>query len=268
MNEIEAIFCKLLHCDRASLYMDKHTSFMTSKKVHDLEEILKKRINGEPLQYLLGDMEFMGLRFRVRPGVLIPRPETELLVEEALRVIKSRPPGPCDVLDIGTGSGNIAVSLAKFGLGRGVRVTAVDISDDCLSVAVDNARHHDVAERIEFLHSDIFSALDTEESFDMIISNPPYVAERAYDALPDDVKREPFGALVAPHEGLYFYEEIEAGARRHLKPGGSVFLELGVNQASAVERLFSDKNNWHEVRLIKDYNNILRILTATRVKHG
>jgi release factor glutamine methyltransferase len=271
MNEIESIFCKLLNCDRASLYMDKHKSFLTPQKAHDLESILRKRISGEPLQYLLGDTEFMGLRLRVKPGVLIPRPETEMLVEEALRVIKEQGAGFYRVLDIGTGSGNIAVALAKFGLRHNVRVDAVDISHDCLKVAEANARRHHVGDRIRFRRSDIFSGLELEALFDMIISNPPYVALREYDSLPQDVKHEPPGALVAPHDGLYFYEEIERGSRRHCAPGGRVFLELGANQASSVEGIFSDKNFWHETSVIKDYNGIKRIFAATRatkVVHG
>jgi release factor glutamine methyltransferase len=264
MNEIEAIFCKLLNCDRASLYIDKHKSFLTPRKAHDLEKILRKRISGEPLQYLLGDAEFMGLNLRVKPGVLIPRPETELLVEAALEVIKSRKPGPYKALDIGTGSGNIAIALAKFGLGRGVRVDTVDISDDCLDVAAMNARQHGVDDRIRFIRSDIFSKIDENAAFDMIISNPPYVAECDYAALPEDVKREPFGALVAPHEGLYFYEEIEKGARRHCADGGRVFLELGAGQADAVKKMFSDKKIWSDVSVIKDYNGIDRVFAATR----
>lgn len=268
MNEIEAIFCKLLHCDRASLYMDKHASFMTPKKAHDLEVILKKRISGEPLGYILGDVDFMGLRLCVRPGVLIPRPETEILVEEALGIIKSRKPGFYRALDIGTGSGNIAIALAKFGLGRGVRVDAVDISDDCLRIAQMNALHHGIADRIRFISSDLFSGLAQDAAYDMIISNPPYVAAREYDSLPQDVKREPFGALVASLDGLYFYQEIEMGARRHCVPGGRVFLEIGAGQLRAVENIFSDKNFWHEVGVKKDYNGIDRVFSATRAAHG
>src|SRR5512135_1759100 len=133
MNEIESIFCKLLRCDRTSLYMDRHKSFLTLREARALENILKKRIKGEPLQYLLGDTEFMGLKFRVKPGVLIPRPETEILVEEALAVMDASRRRQ-RVLDIGTGSGNIAIALVKLARAD-VSCDAVDVSRTCLALA-------------------------------------------------------------------------------------------------------------------------------------
>jgi len=258
MNEIETILCKLLHCDRSTLYLDRSRLALSKRQMNRLEDILKKRVKGAPLQYLVGDAEFMGLRFRVRPGVLIPRPETEILVEEAIKHISKMSSSSCRILDIGTGSGNIAVSLAKAS--PKFKVYAVDISDICLSVARANAKLNAIEKKIRFLKSDLFGVFKGKKmKFDFIVSNPPYIAKDQLKLLPEDVRQEPVLALEAAEKGLYFYKEIEKGSRVHLAEGGALFLEIGAGQSSGIRKIFKDQRHWKEVKFIKDHNGIERV---------
>ncbi len=264
MNEIETIFCKLLKCERSSLYLDRHRSLLNLKQYNSLEAILKKRIKGEPLQYLMGEVEFMGCRLKLKPGVLIPRPETGILVEEALKFISSLGQPDSLILDIGTGSGNIAVALAKFL--KTVSVFAIDISDVCLSVARANARLNRLRGKIKFLKSDMFSTFEGgRERFDFIVSNPPYISSLEYNKLPQDVRREPESALLAGEDGLLFYRRIEEGARGFLKPGGIIFLEITAGLSLRLVDIFLDKSVWRDIRFVKDYNGIERVAIIRRI---
>ena len=264
MNEIETILIKLLKCDRQSLYLDKDRSLLDSKKFNRLEHILQKRVSGEPLQYLVGDVEFMGLVLSVKPGVLIPRPETEILVEEALKEISLKK--CCSILDIGTGSGNIAIALAASKKLTGSQITAVDISETCLSVARANAKRHHLDGKITFYFSDLFSCFQKENTrFDFIISNPPYVSGKEYAHLPPDVQKEPVGALWAEEDGFYFYRRIQEEARTYLVPGGMIFLEIGAGQAQGIKKIFSDSSVWKGVEFIKDYNHNDRVALIKRI---
>jgi len=267
MNEIESILCKVLACDRSSLYLDHSRRALRVRDSRRLEEILRRRLQGEPLQYLLGDVDFMGLKLRVRPGVLIPRPETEILVDEALKRFLcgavAKTGGRLDILDIGTGSGNIAIALAVF-LPKDLcgRIVAVDASDVCLSVARANARRCGVADKITFVKSDLFSALG-QERFDAIVSNPPYVSQREYRHLAQDVRQEPKEALVAPENGLYFYRRFSMSSARFLKPGGMLLLEIGDTQDKEIRKIFGRRQGWSAVEFIEDLRGIQRIAIAT-----
>jgi release factor glutamine methyltransferase len=252
MNEIESILCNILHCKRSELYLDRAHRALHAPETRRLEEILRRRMEGEPLQYLLGSADFMGLELRVRPGVLVPRPETEVLVNEAVSRLNVPMASALDILDLGTGSGNIAIALATFlppdRLGR---LVSVDISPVCLSVARSNARRCGVADKIKFLESDLFSSLGRNR-FDVIISNPPYVSRRDFKRLPRDVRREPVEALLADRHGLSFYERIEEGARIFLKDEGWIFLEIGETQVEGIRKIFKKRNVWSAVEVIKD----------------
>jgi release factor glutamine methyltransferase len=267
MNEIESILCKVLACDRSSLYLAHSRRALHVAESRRLEILLRRRLQGEPLQYLLGDVDFMGLKLRVRPGVLVPRPETEILVDEALKrfLCGSLPgtDGRLDILDVGTGSGNIAIAMAAFlPQGRRGRITAVDISDICLCVARANAKRCGVADRIRFVKSDLFSALKGER-FDAIISNPPYVSLREYGRLAQDVRREPREALVASGNGLYFYRKIARAAAKFLKPGGMLFLEIGDTQDKEIAKIFGRRPGWSAVEFIEDLRGVRRIAVTT-----
>lgn len=198
-------------------------------------QMLARRMAREPLAYIVGHREFFSLEIAVRAGVLIPRPETETLVEAALDFLRERP--AATVLDIGTGSGAIAIAIAANA--PAARIVAIDISDVSLEVAADNARRYRCTERIAFLQGDCFAALETEASpFDLIVSNPPYVAARALATLASEVRDfEPRVALTDGGDGLEFYRRIAAGVSRWLGGGGEVILEVGVGQAEAVEAI-------------------------------
>lgn len=265
MHELEVILCDLLDCNRGSLYLDNEKRRPLSlSQLNRLNRILKQRVAGEALQYLTGVQEFMGLTFKVSPDVLIPRPETEILVEQVINTMRSFcREKEARILDVGTGSGNIAVSIAVFL--KNARLDAVDISHKALDVALCNARLHHVEDRIVFRHADLFSVFDPQENlFDCIVSNPPYIRENDYFALPEDVRREPKLALTAGEDGLSFYRAIEKNARIFLKNHGKIFLEIGDDQAGDVCKIFGDTYFWKNISRVKDYNGIDRVIVIEK----
>ena len=268
MNEIETIFCKLLKCKRSRLYLDPRSLTLDPRQVNRLEGILKKRINGAPLQYLVGDTEFMGLVFKIKPGVFIPRPETEVLVEAVLKYVAGcrLQAAGLKILDVGTGSGNIAVSLAKFL--EDCKITTIDISKDAINMAKKNAISNKVDNRIDFIHNDFLNLkrcdLETLKYFDIIVSNPPYVPPEDRDGLPKDVLNEPGAALFAEDNGLDFYAQVEKRARKFLKPQGMVFLEVGDGQSQGLKKIFSDRSLWKHISFVKDNNSIERVAVIER----
>ncbi|MCM1343697.1 MAG: peptide chain release factor N(5)-glutamine methyltransferase [Lachnospiraceae bacterium] len=208
-----------------------------------------------PLQHLTGVQDFMGLEFQVDSRVLIPRQDTEILVEEALRELRDG----MDILDMCTGSGCILISLLRYsndctGLG-------VDISPEALTVAKENARKLLAPDKqVRFLESDLFGAV--EGIYDMIVSNPPYIPSGDIGALMPEVKdHEPVGALDGREDGLYFYHKITEGCRKYLKPGGMLFYEIGCGQGAAVSEILS-RNGFGEIRIIKDYAGLDRVVSG------
>lgn len=217
------------------------------------DALCDRRAAREPLQYILGETEFMGLTFHVEPGVLIPRADTEILVEKALEWMK---PG-ARVLDIGTGSGAIAVSLAK--LGRPAQVTAADVSDRALEIARQNAERNGAA--VEFVKSDCFSALKSRK-YDMIVSNPPYISEDEMRGLMPEVVREPELALFGGADGLDFYRRISREAPEYLNEGGCLLFEIGWLQKDAVSALV--KAHIGEPFALRDYGQNWRVVGAKK----
>ena len=259
MNEAELVFSDVLNCDRLSLYLNRDKNLTQDKSVL-ISKILQRRINAEPLQYILGHCEFMGLEFKVDSRALIPRPETEILVESAINELKASGIDCPKIFDLGTGSGCIAVSLAKL-LPCSI-VWAGDISEPALQLAAENACLHKV--EIKFLRGDIFSALELKkEQFDLIISNPPYVATSELNSLAKEISFEPVNALAAGIEGLDFYAPIINQAQAYLKSSGILALEVGINQSAQVCAML-DKENFRDIRVIKDYNNINRLIMARK----
>jgi release factor glutamine methyltransferase len=223
------------------------------------ENNLARRLQHEPIQYITGQQEFYGLTLKVTPAVLIPRPETEHLVEAILNLL---PAGkPQKIVDIGTGSGAIAIALAVH-LPH-AEITALDISIEALTVAAANAHEHNVTDRIRFLHSDLLSALDHEaETFDAIVSNPPYVPEADRDTLHPQVRdHEPAAALFAGKTGLDIYRRLIPQAYNALKPNGLLALEIGHGQQDAIASLLQP---WHNVSFINDLQEIPRVALAQR----
>jgi release factor glutamine methyltransferase len=230
---------------------------------HALEafrDLLDRRAKGEPVAYLLGEKEFYGLAFRVTPDVLIPRPDTEIIVEEALRLF------PADAAlrfaDFGTGSGALAISLAHvFPNAHGI---AVDLSPQALEVARHNARVHCLDARLEFVDAD-FTTLELEPgSLDLVVANPPYVTEDEYACLSTEVRGfEPQAALVSPDAGLAHIRGLAPVAARALKPGGVLLCEFGSSQGRAVLELFSEPSwGFAQPVILRDYAGLDRVLRA------
>jgi len=263
MNEAEILLSRALQCDRAVLYLDGHRK-LDSKVTLLLSEALKKRIKGIPLEYILGDAECMGLEFKVGADVFIPRPETELVIEEAFSCIASLHPHneeQVHIMDLGTGSGVIAIALARW-LPQ-AQFVAVDISRRALARAQANARLHGLGGRINFIHSDLFASpvLDGR-TFDMIISNPPYIRQCEIAHLAPEVRHQPPAALDGGLDGLVFYRRICADAPRFLKADGTVIVEVGSSQKDAVVEIFQAQGVFEVTKIIKDYSGIERVIVA------
>lgn len=259
MNESELLFTELLNCDRASLYLNRD-SILNKEKLFSVSSALKRRIKGEPIQYIIGKTEFMGLEFKVTLDVLIPRPETEILVEAAIKI--TRLIGEkVRILDLGTGSGCIAVSLAK--LLPKAKVTATDISPEALKVALENARANNVD--IDFFQGDLFGTCNlTPITYDLIISNPPYIRSSEIKKLQPEVRYEPPIALDGGKEGLDFYKRIINDAPRYLKKKGFLILEIGFDQKDDLKKNLQNSGYFEIIEVIKDYNNLDRVIIAQK----
>lgn len=263
MNEAELVLTEILGCRRAELYRDRRRRLgpLTGKAV---SAVLKRRCRGESLFYILGKTEFMGFEFRVTPDCLVPRPETELLVEAVASCAPSRP--ACfTVLDIGTGSGCIAVSLAK--MIPSARICATDISDAALSVAAENALRLGVSDRVSFLRCDLFPP-EAFGPFDCIVANPPYIPAQEIEGLTCEVRSEPRIALDGGPDGLHFYRRIAETAHRYLKSSGMLAVEIGQGQSEAVLGIVNGSKKYRVKEVIMDYNGIERIITAVKDIHG
>jgi release factor glutamine methyltransferase len=220
---------------------------------------LQQRLHGMPVQYITGEQEFFGLPFHVTQDVLIPRPETEHLVEAAIARLKELP--AARIADVGTGSGAIAVALAHSM--PTAEIVALDISAAALVVAAENAKHNAVSGCVRFLESDLLSAV-AEERFDAIVSNPPYVADSERKSLPAEVREyEPAQALFAGASGLQVYRRLFPNALSVLRSGGWLMMEIGQGQRDAVRALLRDAD-WDGVEFVQDLQGIPRVVIARR----
>ncbi|MCC2955008.1 peptide chain release factor N(5)-glutamine methyltransferase [Massilia sp. IC2-477] len=240
--ENRILLCHALALPRVALITQSERA-LTADEAARLASLVQRRLDGEPIAYIVGEREFFGLPFRVAPGVLIPRPDTELIVELALE----RLPQGGRLLDMGTGSGAIAVACAHTR--RDAVVTALDLSDEALAIARANAAANGAS--VRFLRSDWFAAVG-EERFELIASNPPYIAAGDAHLAQGDLRFEPVGALTDHADGLSALRSIIAGAPGHLVSGGWLLLEHGYDQAHAVRDLlqargFSDVQSWRDL---------------------
>ena len=259
MNEAELVLTHVLNCDRLSLYLNKDSGLDKDKSAA-VSDILKRRISGEPLQYILGSCEFMGMEFIVDKRALIPRPETEILVESVIKELRLAAKLSPKILDLGTGSGCIAVAIAKL-FPQSI-LWASDISAEALQLAAQNARLNNVD--VKFIHADLFSGLeDTQEKFDLIISNPPYIKLSQLGNLAKEISFEPLQAIDAGIDGLDFYRRIINQAAVYLNNNGLLAFEVGINQAALVKAMVSRKN-FSDIKIINDYNNIQRVVIARK----
>ncbi len=241
--------------DRLHLYLFPDTP-LTPEERSRFREVIKKRYSGVPLQYLTGEVQFYGLRFRVRQDVFIPRPETEELLETALGLIPRDRGTNC--LDLGTGSGVIAVSLAKY-LPQ-VSVTAVDFSSDALELARENAELNRVTDRVSVLYSNWFERVTGK--FDLIVSNPPYIAEEDLDNLPSEVRdHEPRQALDGGRQGMEEIVKVIGHLKEHMHPGATALFEIGDGQGSMVKKRM-EQAGLEDVRVELDFADKERYVIA------
>ncbi len=223
-----------------------------------------RRVSGEPLQYVLGTQEFCGLELAVSPAVLIPRPETELLVQEVIR--RSAAHAPAILVDVGTGSGCLAVTLAT--ILKDTKILATDRSPEALAVARWNAKTHGVEDRIEWHEGDLLAPLKQMAlgaGVDVIVSNPPYIAEAEWGRLQAEVRLfEPRMALVGGPVGTEFHERLLRDSREHLSPEGLLLMEVGQGQAPAVREMVNGKSDYDEPAVLRDAAGIERVVIARR----
>lgn len=259
----EVLLAEALGCRRIELYTRYDEP--ASAAVRDrFRELVRKRVEGCPVAYLVGRKEFFSLVFEVSPAVLIPRPESEFVVMECLRLARTLPAGqPIRVLDLGTGSGNLAVTVARHL--PDARVTAVDLSPEALEIARRNAQRHEVADRVRFLAGDLYAPLQPGEKFDFILSNPPYIAREDLDRLPVGVRQyEPILALDGGAGGYAVLDRIIAGAGEFLHPGGHLILEIGAPQEQPVRQRIESCPDFELAPTVHDYSGHPRVLVARR----
>ncbi|MDR1684688.1 MAG: peptide chain release factor N(5)-glutamine methyltransferase [Elusimicrobiota bacterium] len=220
-------------------------------------QILEEKLKGRPLAHIIGTTEFYGRIFNVSPTVLIPRPETEELIEQAVKHLTIKQPQ--NILDLCTGSGCVAITLAF--LFHSAAVVSADISKEALAVALKNAQNLNVAKRINFVQSDLFEKI--ENRFDFIVSNPPYIPSEVIATLSPEVRREPKLALDGGATGLEVIERIVKDAPKYLNPRGTLALEIGYDQAAKAVKLFKPRN-WHKPVIGKDISGVERFVFAQR----
>lgn len=258
----ERLLAHVLNLRRIDLYLNFDRP-LSGSELTRFKKMLKRRASHEPLQYIVGETEFMGLPIQVTPSVLIPRPETEILVERVLEACRRRFEDRPEVsmLDLGTGSGCIAVALAK--LCPAARVVATDVSEAALDMAEANAEHNDAADRIRFLQQDLFEWPQLQQHFthfDVIVSNPPYVAEKEFADLPREIREhEPHVALVDGADGFTFFRAIAELAQALLRHGGVLAVEVGLGQERAVAEIFR-QSGFAKPQVFRDLNDIGRVV--------
>ncbi len=259
MTDDELFLTAILGRSRSDLYV--HPQSLTPEQQILLDQMRARRAAGEPVQSIVGFTEFFGHRFEVGPDVLVPRPETEVLADVLIRALKTQGKREYFILDIGTGSGCLAVTMVKEL--PNCRVVALDVSEKALAYARRNAGINKVVDRIEFIERDMFWFMDeTLHRFDAVVSNPPYVPACAMGSLPADVRKEPELALEAGPDGLHFFRLIVPVSRRVLKPAGLLAVEFGDGQAKELQNLFAITGPWDKIQTCNDNAGRPRVIMA------
>jgi len=262
MTEPELLFTQVLGCRRDALYLDKNLC-LTQDQAYFISSALKRRMAGEPIQYILGATEFMGFNFKLNKHVLIPRPETEILVETVLKYAGSLPCHENRILELGAGSGCVAVSLAK--LLPYFKITSTDISREALKIAALNSRLNGVTDNLVFILSDLFNSLPPfKNRYSMCVSNPPYVTSNDIERLQPEIRFEPRVALDGGIDGLNFYRRIIDEASDYLPDQGLLIMEMGFNQRQAIEEIFCKSGRFKIIEVIRDYNSLDRVIVARK----
>jgi release factor glutamine methyltransferase len=269
--DAEILLAEALGCQRIQLYTTFEEVPQEERRTA-FRELVRQRAEGTPVAYLVGRREFYSLSFKVAPGVLIPRPETELIVVTLLDLAKLPSPsgrgaggeGPLRIADIGTGSGILAVTLAKHL--PAAQVVATDTSKVALAIAAENARRHGVADRVQWIECDLLAGTGAGSEFDFIVSNPPYVSSAEYEKLPRDVKNfEPREALLAGPQGTEVIERLILQAAERLRPGGHLLIEISPMIHDAVQALLAAVPGLQPGPTVKDLARLPRVVQAKRV---
>lgn len=255
--EVELILCYVLNCSRLELFLHG-SDRLTDDVLRRFDDILSRRVTRYPLQYILGESWFYGRKFHVNEAVMVPTPETELLCEAAISFVQRRKLTEPAILDIGVGSGVISVTLAHE-LPE-AKIVALDISSEAIAIAQGNAQVSGVAGRIEFRQSDFFSSVKPEECFDLVVSNPPYIAEKDYTGLMPEVLEDPKISLVSGPEGMDAIRILLRDAPGYLAPGGRIMFEIGYDQSEKVLAATANDSRYTSVSIIKDLADIDRVV--------
>jgi len=262
--EVLVILSHLLDRDKSYLY--SHLSMELPSPVWgEFSRVIEKRTKHRPLAYITGEKEFMSLNFVVNENVMIPRPETEILVEETLKLFSLKDNNPRVIVDMGTGCGNIALSLAKYNLN--FHVYATDISLEAIKVAFENRKRLNMENSVSLINCNLWDCFKSKEwkgRVDALVSNPPYVRSDHLNDLALDLLYEPKSALDGGTDGLYFYPFLVEAGEYLLKKGGYLIMEVGEGQKEAVKNIVQDKGNFEEIVTKKDYSDIDRVIIARR----
>lgn len=257
---VELMLAHVLGLKRLDLYLQFDRP-LTPEERGAFRALFERRLKHEPLQYILGQTEFMGLPLAVNRSVLIPRPETEVLVERALDILKENGSGPAEILEIGTGSGNIAVAIGV--MAPNATIISIDSSAEALKVAASNVARHHLA-NVALLEADVFQEFLGDRTFDLLISNPPYVSREEFQGLEPEVREfEPAAAVTDDATGLKIISRIAQIAPRRIRPGGVLLIELGYGQSERVQELIA-ASGLTDIELIPDFARIPRVLQARR----
>lgn len=260
--DIEILLSKALgDVDRLYIHLNLHKE-LTKEQLDSFNKMIQDRLKGRPIAYIVNNREFMGLDFYVEEGVLIPRPDTEPLVEEVIELVKGKE--NLKIVDIGTGSGAITVSLAKYI--KDCEVYSLDISDKALSIGLKNAISNGVEDKINFIKSNIFSGIEGKGlELDLIVSNPPYIRRADIETLHTQVKDyEPYIALEGGEDGLDFYRDITRESVKYLKDKGILAFEVGHDQAEDVSEILKN-NGYTNIYTKKDLQGIDRVVIGFKL---
>lgn len=259
----ELLLGSVLNKNKVDLYLNKDR-ILTSDEIEKFNQYMKERISHRPVQYIIGTVEFFGLEFKVDERVLIPRPETETLVEVVIAQLANKETPK--IIDLGTGSGVIAISLAANL--NSPFIYATDVSEDALEVAKGNAIKNRVEDQIEFLCGNLFEPLknkNLEAQIDCVVSNPPYVSKDEFETLPREIKNyEPIVALESEKDGFFFHKKIIENSIDFLKQSGLLALEVAFGQAGKVANLIHQSGNYNNIEIIKDLSGIDRVVKAMK----
>ena len=256
----ELLLADILKCKRLELYL-MYDRPLTEIELTKYREYLKRRSTFEPTQYIIGTVEFYGLEFNVSPAVLVPRPETEILVETVINSVNKE--DAFQIMDIGSGSGNISIAIA-VNLPN-ANVTGIEISESAITIAKENLKKYDCGERVSFLMFDVLSVSKSElPDIDIIVSNPPYVSKEDYGKVQKEILNyEPDIAVTDFYDGFKFYRKIISLAAQLLKHNGKIFLEIAQGQSKKINGIMKE-NNFEEISIIQDYQKIDRVIYGVK----